>query len=104
MEDERNYWQPIWRRLCEMSFYGVYIQKEFVIPPRKIVYSDIFFECTLDHEYRRISTRLDSLGMYIEPRIIPELVYIKAPKVLFEHLGVYSWFKYSFPNCKIELW
>jgi hypothetical protein len=46
----------------------------------------------------------NSLGAFIEPKVVPELLYIKVPKVLFEDVGIYAWFKYSFPNCKIEFW
>ena len=104
MTDERHYWQPIWRNICEMAYFRKNIKEEIVIPSRKIVYSKFFEECKLDHQFFRISSIINSDGTYIEPQVVPELVYLKVPKVLFEHVGINAWFRYSFPNCKVELW
>ena len=87
-----------------MAYFRKNIKEEIVIPSRKIVYSEFFEECKLDYEFKRITSRVNSLGMFIEPKVVPELVYLKAPKVLFEEVGIYAWFRYSFPNCKVELW
>jgi len=104
MTDERHYWQPIWRNICEMAYFRKNIKEEIVIPSRKIVYSKFFEECKLDYELFRISSIINSDGTYIEPQVVPELVYLKVPRVLFEHVGINAWFKHSFPNCKVEFW
>ena len=87
-----------------MAYSRTDVRTSIVIPSRKIVYSKYFEECKLDHELKRISSAKNTLGNFVEPLIVPELVYVKVPKVLFEEIGIYSWFKYSFPNCKIEFW
>jgi len=87
-----------------MAYFRKNIKEEIVIPSRQIVYSKFFEECTLDHEFKRIATITNSHGEFIEPHVVPELVYLKAPKVLFEQVGVYAWFRHSFPNCKLEFW
>ena len=87
-----------------MAYFRKNIKEEIVIPSRPILYSKFFEECKLEYEVMRISSIINSDGEYIEAKVVPELVYLKVPRVLFEHIGVNSWFKHSFPNCKVELW
>lgn len=57
-----------------------------------------FEQLTLDHAWSEYSKKFH---MVLE---VPELKKIHVPRALFECLGVYKWFDYSFPNCEITFW
>jgi len=81
-----------------MAYYRKNVVSEFVVDGlyEEILESKNVEELTLDFQWQKYQQ--------LKPLVIPELKYIYVPKLLFESLGVYSWFRYSFPNCKIEFW
>jgi len=95
-------WQETWQRLCDMAYYRKNVVSEFVVDgllgdlEHELLESENIEELTLDFQWQKYQR--------LKPLVIPELKYICVPKILFESLGVYSWFRYSFPNCKIEFW
>jgi hypothetical protein len=95
-------WQETWQRLCDMAYYRKNVVSEFVVDgllgdlEQELLESNNIEELTLDFQWQKYQQ--------LKPLVIPELKYIYVPKTLFESLGVYSWFRYSFPNCKIEFW
>lgn len=81
-----------------MAYYRKNVVSEFIVDG---LYDELLKlknleELTLDFQWKNYQQ--------LKPLIIPELKYIYVPRILFESLGVYAWFKYSFPNCKIEFW
>jgi hypothetical protein len=95
-------WQETWQRLCDMAYYRKNVVSEFIVDgllgdlEQELLESNNVEELTLDFQWQKYQQ--------LKPLVIPELKYIYVPKTLFESLGVYSWFRYSFPNCKIEFW
>jgi hypothetical protein len=85
-----------------MAYYRKNVVSEFVVDgllgdlEQELLESKNIEELTLDFQWQKYQR--------LKPLVIPELKYICVPKILFESLGVYSWFQYSFPNCKIEFW
>lgn len=59
---------------------------------------DNFEQLTLDYVWCEYSKKFKNVMM------VPELKRIYVPRTLFECLGVYKWFEYSFPNCDITFW
>lgn len=59
---------------------------------------------TLNHTWSQASLVKNADGLPVEPFVVPELREIYVPRILFETLGVYTWFKHSFPNCSILFW
>jgi hypothetical protein len=101
-------WQIIWHRVCALSFFRKDIVSQIIIDNqediKKYRSSRNFEEITLDYTWKFYSSLKDQNGNYIEPLVVPELEKIYVPHALFEALGVYAWFKYSFPNCVISFW
>ena len=52
---------------------------------------------TLEHAWRKY-------GGHEMPKVVPELERLFVPRSLFYCLGVNSWFRHSFPNCRIAYW
>ena len=99
-------WQGFWTRLCDMGYRRENLVEELVMNPTSSM-EDRFYEknscknvddLTLDHTWKAYSKQ------YKDALVVPELKRIYVPRSLFECLGVYAWFQYSFPNCKIEFW
>jgi hypothetical protein len=102
--DKRSakYWKQIWEIICDMVYLRRNISKIIYVK----AYDTRFFEklqyipseITLDYTWKLYSEK------YHEGTIVPELESIYVPKELFVDSGVLNWFKYSFPNCKIQYW
>lgn len=99
-------WQAFWSRLCTMAYTREDIAEELCVYP-KTNNEAVFYErncCSnldtlhLDHMWEKYSKQ------YHEALVVPELKKIHVPRALFECLGVYKWFEYSFPNCEITFW
>jgi hypothetical protein len=105
-------WQTIWQQVCEMAYYKKNIVQQLQIPiddydsliTYKNIHRDQFDELMLDFTWKRFSQNRDANGNFIEAMVVPELTFIYVPRILFETIGVYSWFKFSFPNCVICFW
>lgn len=105
-EDVIRKWQSVWIHLCEMAYERKNIVEELVINPES-QNEELFYarnncsnaeEITLDHIWKMYS------AVSGDALVVPELKRIYVPCTLFECLGVYSWFKHSFPNCEIQYW
>lgn len=116
-------WDYIWRLLIDMAYSSKNIHlKSIIIQSGSIVEHDDtrvtvrekelasvhakFYEksdstndefLTLEHAWRKY-------GRHEMPKVVPELERLFVPRVLFNCLGVTSWFRHSFPNCKIAYW
>ena len=98
-------WQSFWYDLCRMAYYRENIVRVLEIYDDADDYKNCnYIQLTLDFAWRNISEELDSEGKFVEPQVVEELEELYVPRLLFETLGVYTWFKYSFPNCKIHFW
>jgi|LakMenEpi03Aug12_release.lakeMendotaPanAssembly.Ray.scaffolds.fasta_scaffold526904_2 hypothetical protein len=107
MEPEQeliNKWQNFWERLCRMAYY-----REGVVKKLEVYIGDIdeymkikncnYFPLTLSYMWSKTSNESIS-----DTQLVEELEHLFVPRILFETLGVYTWFEYTFPNCKIEFW
>ena len=73
-------------------------------PPVEKVIVPIF-EIPNDYEHLTLESVWEIVSKNSgDPKVVPELKEVHAPHVLFECIGVYQWFAYSFPNCKLYLW
>ena len=105
-------WQAVWRTICEMSYYRRCLTDQIVVQPEdykvleayKNTNPTEFHELTLDYKWKAYSQSRDSDNNFIEPQVVPELRRLFVPRILFESLGVYSWFRQSFPNCTVMFW
>ena len=104
-------WQAIWKQVCDMSYRRENITSIIYVPISEYTtlleyrkHSTNFDKITLDCEWQKISVILDKHGDFLEALIVPELKEIYVPRILFEAIGVYPWFKHSFPNCTIVFW
>lgn len=105
-EDVISKWQTIWMQVCDMAYERTNIVEELVVKPTTSI-EEAFYkhnscknaeEISLDYTWKKYSqTHSDAL-------VVPELKRIYVPRTLFECIGVYAWFNYSFPNCEIHFW
>lgn len=100
-------WQNIWNKLFRMSYFREDIVDEIITMPTRsddLEYykksnPNNYYEITLAYCWREFcKTHKD----YVQ--VVPELKKIYVPECLFACPGVWSWFNYSFPNCKITFW
>lgn len=63
-----------------------------------------FNDIRLESVWKRYSEMKDKNGDFIQPQVVPELEELCIPYKLFYSMGVYQWFRYSFPNCKLVFW
>ena len=100
-------WQKVWDKLFRMAYLREGIVDKINTMPTRSDDLDFYnkrnpknyYEITLDYcwkEFCRIHK--DSL------HVVPELKELHVPECLFNCLGVWSWFEYSFPNCKVTFW
>jgi len=102
-----NAWKDVWDAVLNMA----YLQKDKV--ERIIVTSENpkdneYYSKKIPSNYHDITFESAWLNFCaknkIESQVVPQLKEIFVPKALFECLGVYSFFMYSFPNCVIKFW
>jgi hypothetical protein len=105
-DDVVTQWQNVWKQLCTMAYTRENITDQLLIIPQSSNENTFYErntcpnneEITLDYTWKEFSKK------YHDALVVPELKMIFVPRVLFECLGVYSWFKFSFPNCTIMFW
>jgi len=102
-------WQSIWRDVCGMAYFSLGTVSKIIISKEDseiLKYSNAsnFEELTLEYTWKKVSNTRDENRDFIEPSVVPEFEEIYVPRALFETSGVYQWFKFSFPNCKILFW
>lgn len=90
-------WQSIWQQICEMAYENTNPVEKIIIEPTDFEDKE---ENTLTYTWKQYSKKHGP----IMPGVVYELKELYVPKSLFEDLGIYSWFRYSFPNCKISYW
>jgi hypothetical protein len=99
-------WQKLWHDLCEIAYHKGERVSSITTEFSEEEYA-MFVNAhnTNPAELQRISLEIiwKRYGR-TEPNVVNELESIYVPRILFECLGVYPWFEYSFPNCKIEFW
>lgn len=111
VEDTQK-WQRLWSHVCDMAYFRKGIVSELVVIPEEGEYEylkklDVEWEhayITLDYTWKNVSKLTNKHGEFLQTLVVPELEEIYVPRILFESPGVYSWFSYSFPNCKIFFW
>jgi hypothetical protein len=110
-QDVIDTWQSVWRQVCDMAYYRKNVTTHIHINERN--YPELleymknaknFDQITLDYTWAQTSSVKNADGTHIEVCVVPELLDICVPRILFETLGVYSWFKHSFPKCVILFW
>jgi hypothetical protein len=105
-------WQALWKTICEMSYHRRCLTYEIARPMEdyqlmekyKNTNPSDFYKLTLDCTWKEYSERRDTDNNFIEPQVVPELRFIFIPRILFDSLGIRSWFQFSFPNCKVQFW
>jgi hypothetical protein len=114
-------WQGLWDRICRMAYEKkdicekiittngiLHMDGQIVEDNRQYVHSHIYnrekpinsYFLTLDNIWKQYS----SFHGAQMPHVIPELKELVVPYSLYNCLGVQSWFRHSFPNCKVYFW
>lgn len=114
-------WQNVWERICKMAYDGTDICEEIVTVPGILHVNGRVIndrrESTHNVEYHRLEPvnyyflTLENIWkqfshLYADknPGVVPELKKLVVPYCLYDCPGVRSWFRYSFPNCKLYFW
>ena len=114
-------WQVVWHKLCSMAYTRSNICRSIVIKPGPMIINNRYVldkrELSHSREYSRIEPlNRDKLTLEYMwkkyshaygnkyPEVVPELKELVVPYSLFVCLGVNSWFRHSFPNCKVRFW
>lgn len=114
-------WQHLWDKICRMAYEKKDICERIIAHPGIMhingrVVSDKR-ESTHSREYNRREP-VNSYFLTLEnvwkqyslfhgtqmPYEIPEFKELVVPYSLYNCLGVQSWFRHSFPNCKVYFW
>jgi hypothetical protein len=111
-QDVIDMWPSVWQQICDMAYYRKNITTHIIhinerTHPEFLAYennSKNFDQLTLDYTWKQASSVRNTDGTPIEAQVVPELREIYVPRVLFDTLGVFSWFNHSFPNCSILFW
>lgn len=117
-----NDWTQVWETICKMAYEGTESTSTILTTPSfmmveetandnlneiehsnyyKKKYPDNEYEITLDCVWKKYSRMYPYMDY---PLVNLGLERLHVPRTLFESLGIYPWFKYSFPNCKITFW
>ena len=114
-------WQNVWEKICKMAYEGTDICEEIVTYPGFLNINGRIIndrrESAHTLEYRRLEP-VNSYFLTLEnmwkqfshlyadkyPLVVPEFKKLVVPYCLYNCLGVNSWFKHSFPNCKLYFW
>lgn len=94
-----NSWKEVWEKICKMAYEND-IPCEKIIIEQNMLQDSIDEENTLDYTWK-IYSKKHGTNM---PNTVLEFKELYVPRHLFENLGIYPWFRYSFPNCKISFW
>ncbi len=92
-------WKSVWETICKMAYENGPLYEKIIIEP-KVIELSLNEEDTLDYTWKKYSKKHGSKM----PNVIPEFKELYVPRHLFEDLGIYPWFRYSFPNCHIQFW
>lgn len=113
-------WNEVWEKICKMTYENDTPVSEIITSPGfmtvhnieypidKITQSQYYTDgvpanaevITMDYMWD-IYSKKHGPNM---PKPVPELEKLHVPRSLFECLGIHSWFRHSFPNCKITYW
>ena len=115
-------WVQVWETICKMAYEGEENTTSIITSPSFMIveenandnldeaeqsnyykkrYPDNDYEITLDCTWKKYSRMYSHLNNSL---INLGFERLHVPRPLFENLGIYLWFKYSFPNCKITFW
>jgi hypothetical protein len=114
-------WQQVWDKICRMAYEKKDICEKIITRPGSIRVNGKPVpdsrESTHTQEYNRREP-MNSYFLTLEnvwkqyssfhrsemPHVIPEFKELVVPYSLYNCLGVQSWFRHSFPNCKVYHW
>lgn len=114
-------WQDVWDKICKMAYEGKDVCEKIVTRPGilhingQVLHDST--ESTHSREYNR-HTPVNSYFLTLEnvwkqyssfygsqmPQVVSEFKELIVPYSLYNCLGVQSWFRHSFPNCKVYFW
>lgn len=103
-EKATQMWQAVWTSLCDMAYHQKNIKEEIFIVPEN--YYDLYMWSKYDPNFDKLTldytwSKYNSVG---EPSAVEKLRHIYVPRILFESLGVSTFFKVCFPNCQVSFW
>jgi len=114
-------WQQVWDMICKMAYENGPVYEKIVTTPGimhvngRVVHDKR--ESAHSQEYNRREP-VNSYFLTLEniwkqysllygtqmPDVVPEFKELIVPYSLYNCLGVQSWFRHSFPNCKVFYW
>ena len=115
-----NAWRDVWTLICQMAYEEHLPVSKIITSPGHVRIEGIAVPMTeKEHsEYYSRQLPLNSEHITLDymwkhyskgygtkmPGVVPELQELDVPRSLFQCLGVDSWFRHSFPNCKVIFW
>jgi len=114
-------WRSVWTSICEMCYNNKNIQEEIIVTPGdiqideelilnadEIQHTQFFaFRYCLNEEDILLDTVWKEYSRIAGPDNlykIPEFKRLHVPAYLYYTIGVNSWFRECFPNCKVTFW
>ena len=102
-------WQAVWKILCDMTYFNHNVEVE------EIIVTSPYGEKDDARFYERNSSRIRNHPLLcfdhiwrqydaLTPIVTPSLKRLVVPRALFDVLGVRSFMKDMFPNCKVVFW
>ena len=102
-------WQKVWTSLCDMAYHQKDVKEDVFIQPENYhdlyiwsKYDPNFDKLKLEHTWKKYNYMVN--GSYIEPFKIEKLRHLYVPRILFEDLGISTFFDVCFPNCQVTFW
>lgn len=114
-------WQQVWDRICRMAYEGKDVCEKIVTKPGLTYIDGKIISNSTESYHNRIYRNVEPINYYFltlenvwkqysqlyhpsDPKVIPEFKELVVPYCLYNCLGVQSWFRHSFPNCKVYFW
>lgn len=116
-----EHWQQLWHNICKMAYEGEGVCEKIITRPGLLSIDGKIVANSSESMHSRQYGKTEPINSYFitlenvwrqysefhgpeQPKVIPELKELVVPYELFNCLGVQSWFRYSFPNCKVFYW
>jgi hypothetical protein len=114
-------WQYVWDHICKMAYEGKNVVESIVTRPGVMYIDGVLTNEKKQSEHSKVYRNKDLANSYflnldnvwkqysqfygpVMPKVIPEFKELIVPYALYDCLGVQSWFRHSFPNCKVFYW
>lgn len=117
-----NKWKLVWSSICDMCYNNSNIREEIIAEPGTIQVDEELVLNASEKDHAQFYGRrycindeqllLDTVwkeysqkaGIGGTLHVVPEFKRLHVPANLYYTMGVDSWFRECFPNCKVTFW